>query len=141
MTSLLIETQEIVVKYLAESITDSGGQDDTWTKAGSFWGRLVSLGGSTTNEYQRHTYTKLWNVIAENVLPSAITIPERGAFASLALMFGSSITERMRLEVDGRTLSPEHCEVPNDGQLGVEIVKVRCIETPQPVGYMDRIDG
>lgn len=113
----------------------TGGDTGVWTSLASFPMRLHTVSARQAFAYKREGFENVIRVQAENRLAKRVA----GHKTLRDLMMASGET-KLRILFRGRTLSPIGTKYPNDGMItGNGHVLIDCIETPQPVGYMDEL--
>lgn len=113
------------------------GKVATWAEIGALRMRLTTASSRTRRTYGRDGFENLVTVQAINAMPVRIL----GYKTLRELLQGiTPLTKRLRINYEGRTLSIMGVRMPNDGQVhgANSVVNIDCVETPQPVGVLDK---
>lgn len=122
---------------MQQARTDDGGMghDTDWVAIGPVLMRLTTASSRLAMTYEREGFENVVTAQCEDGLPKRIL-----GYKTLRELLLAIPEERMRINYLGRTLSPIGVRMPNDGRIHGErsVVNIDCIETPQPVGIMDK---
>lgn len=95
--------------------------------------RVGTISSSVTTEYARHGWLDVIRLQCENRFPTTVL-----GTRSFSEVFRAANSDRLRLLLDGRTLTVVAVEFPNEGGDGpVDFANIDCVETTGPVGYPD----
>lgn len=113
------------------------GREPTWAAIGALRMRLTTASSRTRRAYERHGFENMVTVQAIDALP--VRLLGHKTLSELLLAFNPP-TKQLRINYQGRTLTVAGVRMPNDGQVhGTNsVVNIDCMETPQPVGILDK---
>lgn len=122
---------------MQQSRADDGGMghDTSWVALGPVLMRLTTASSRIAMTYQRDGFENVVTVQCEDALPKRIL-----GYTSLQALLLAIPEERMRINYRARTLSVIGVRMPNDGEIHGRrsVINIDCVETPQPVGIMDK---
>lgn len=113
------------------------GREPTWAAIGALRMRLTTASSKTRRAYERHGFENLVTVQTIDAMPRRVLGHKR--LSELLLAFNPA-TKRLRINYEGRTLTIAGVRIPNDGRVhgANSVVNIDCVETPQPVGVVDK---
>lgn len=118
--------------YVIDTDVDDGSQEGTWTTQATLLAHIHGSGRGQDMAYGRSGLTRTTHMLMHNQLPKRIL-----GHWTLADLLNAPDTPRVRFLADNRTLSFESLDGDMSSQLGEDLVRLACVETPQPIGYMD----
>ncbi len=111
---------------------DDGSQTGTWTTQATLLAHIHGTGKGRDMAFRREGLTREVHLLMRDTL--AIRI---GGHRSLSNFLNAPDTDRVRFLADNKTLTFSVLEGDMAAETGSDVVRLTCIETPQPIGFVD----
>lgn len=118
--------------YVIDTDLDDGSQEGTWTTQATLLAHIHGSGKGQNMAFRREGLTREVHLLMRDTLAIRIS-----GHRLLSDFLNAPDTGRVRFLADNRTLTFSSLEGDLAAGMGTDVVRLTCIETPQPIGYVD----